>query len=326
MRGGTVKKIPPADLDRPTPQQLRLIRPERIDRTAIDSALGELERLAGYETHNPNSSLEKDAYARHVLRLAGKLVGPLLRWAINHETGQVLADVRPARLPMPHKLSDAKYMQRIKQRNLAANSHDNELRGARYGGGDPVLDRRIAARVLGLISSGMGFHPGVALAAALEALDQGETVPLLALTKKGRHFRPATLDNLRLHALMHIEFRHGCGMLKRDAVKVVAEKFGKTVDAIHQWAKRLPKEMDPEYVSGTLENVYLRGMMAAALADPKRRSNIPSTIGANFDSPADRAKIERLAGDFNDAELLRAGMKYQEIERASARLPIRRRR
>src|SRR5205814_270273 len=142
-----------------------------------------------------------------------------------------------------------------------------------------------------------------------------------------RHFRPAALDSLRLRALMHIEFRRGCGMLRQDAVKVVAEKFGKTVAAIDQWAKRLPKELDFEFIAGALEIAYLNGMLAAALADPKLRSQIPPTLAANFESPADRAKIERLASEFSNEGLLRAGTKYRDTERAAAaKSSIRRRR
>src|SRR5687768_3289188 len=142
----------------------------KLSETNSSEILSELRRLAGYATHpdNPNSLDDKDASARRALQLAGELIAPLVQWAINHHAGQVLNDIGPALPWRPHREQNAELKKRTTVRNLAANEHNNEKRGASYNGDDPKINRRLAARVLALISRGMTFAAGRQLAGALE--------------------------------------------------------------------------------------------------------------------------------------------------------------
>jgi hypothetical protein len=281
---------------------------QRIDLREANEILYRLSRLAGHDTdfNNPNGEILKDEKAREAIVLAGKLIGPLIQWAINHEAGQIRRRIGPSVPLRPHRLENPqKYGGRTRERNLAANSHTNERLGAAYRIANPKLDRRIVAAVLGLISSGMNFRPGRALSGALEALEQGEVSAMLEPRTTGRASGAFTTDRLKLGALAHVYFRWGTGRRKGQAIDEVAEALGTSDYTIKQWEKRLPDTVDRDYIDEHLKHARAVGKLASAIKGRRAggRDKFEPLFGLNLAHLTDLEAAKRAVASFSPAQL-----------------------
>lgn len=291
-----------------------------VDFQLESETLLKLHRLAGYETDNsnPNGEIEKDAKAREALELAGSLIGPLIRWAINHEAGQKLEKIGPAVSWLPHDRATPKdYQARTSERNRLANSHQNECRGAAYAGGDPIVERQIAAAVIWLISKGMNFNPGAKIASGLELLDQGEVVAILQPIKtssgRGRKNWALLIDRHQLRALQHVEFRRGGGSKEASAQIDVAKAYKVTSAALDKWSKELPKNMDPAIVDFELRRARWFGALAAAKINPQRQRKLSPLQQRDFYDPAKQSDIAKSQSLFGDRQLVKDGKLFNNI-------------
>lgn len=267
----------------------------------------ELKYAAGYGTSpdNPNGAIEKDSIARRSLGAAGQLIGPLIKWAILHECGQIIAGVNPA-IEWDEKFrSNANTAAKLAKRNSQANGHDNERRGAQYATALPHIERELVARVLQYLALGMGWSTGLNMVCALHDLEQGEVNPILQPKKSGRKGSSATSDRARLKVLQHIEFRQGLGIQEKQAVFDVAEAIGEKVSTLRKWPQRLRAFMDDGWMTKKLTMSRRKGQLVAAMDDnPNGRPKLPSDVlKPDFDNPDTLTTINKWAGEFSENEL-----------------------
>lgn len=191
-----------------------------------DEFLTQIRRLLelGYETdpHGGDHCLEnKDYRSCDALVTAGELIGPLIQWAVNHQAGVVLNGTDGA---------------------PDANDHRHEQDGASYDYSDPVINRRILARLLGALAPALPCQLIFQATDALSALDYGEVQPLFEPVVTGLEGPAYTLAMLRLQAVGYVEFRRGRKENRSDALWHVADAYGCSDDAIDTWERRdLPK-------------------------------------------------------------------------------------
>lgn len=291
------------------------------DGPSPEAILRELTSLAGDKTFpdNPDGERDKDLNSFRAFQLAGQLIGPLLQWAINHETGKIIKGHK-SHVPVAlHRINNKRLFDETMQLNREANSHVNEKAGGAYSSDDPVINRRSTAKVLELLARAMNFRAGVLVGIALEALDSGQTLPETEPAKNSRQGKPFLLDRARLSAIEHVEFRHATGMLKHEAIKIVAKAFRVGEDVIPQWQKssatRLPS-VNPASVVDYADRAKRVGAVLVALDDRTKRASIPVySPPINWDDLAMRDKLRGFADYFSDKNLKSVGKKYQALLR-----------
>lgn len=74
---------------------------------------------------------------------------------------------------------------------------------------------------------------------ALAALEQGETLPLVAPVRRRRHQAPWTWDQMRARALEWVHFLHGEGSRLEFALRRVGAAIGSAPDTIRKWKDEL---------------------------------------------------------------------------------------
>jgi hypothetical protein len=285
----------------------------------------ELEAIAGYKTSslNPNSMSEKDTNSHRAFQLAGQLIGPLLKWAIDHEAGKIIGNNASLVEWQRYFNENPKYAALMSKRNLAANSHDNELRGLKYAGNDNRVDRELAALVFYSISRGMGFNSGNRVGEALTILKHGKVAPVLKPPKNSLKQKSYKRDEARLMAIRHVEFRRGLGALREDALKQVAGAYALAPATILQWQKesikRLPT-LDPAYVVHKCKYARWAGQVQAAIHNPDLARELPLSIPPlDLTNEIQRKRIEKnVEENYSDARLALDGKKFHAPARVKA--------
>jgi hypothetical protein len=304
-------------------KQLLCYRHSLPSDSELHEMVRELKYRAGYGTSpdNPNSMSEKDVNAFRVFMLAGQLIGPLLKWAINHEKGKILADIDSYDEWTPQILEDPNLKTKTSIRNLAANSHDNERRGAGYSGNEPIINQKLAAVVMSALSAGMKFDAGKAVAGALTALKFGDVYAELRPTKTNRKHMSSLLDRAKLIAIQHVEFRRGAGSTRIDAVNLVASSFGVTADALKKWQKNnfayLPS-LDPANALKLCNTARIIGQACAAIEDRPLRPKLPNFIPPlDLDNEPTQARIKLMADRYSDVAMETHAHNYKKLAYAA---------
>lgn len=188
--------------------------------------------LEWIDLHDPAkgaaSETGKADLADFAIGYAACVMGNLIRWAINHKVGEILAGIEQ---PMPFEAEMRSLLNRE-----GADSHDLERKGASYGYDDPVMNRRILAEMLRLFRQLLPHQLGTEFSWGLIALDHGEVVP--ALTPKKNKGGKYTLARHRLRAVEHLAFRTGRGDTWDEAKQAVGNAYGVAPDTLQSWHRR----------------------------------------------------------------------------------------
>jgi hypothetical protein len=104
----------------------------------------------------------------------------------------------------------------------------------------PEEARRFVFNVL----QAMGYHLGIPneMGEALEALDYGETLPIIE-RKRTTKRTGLTVYRAKLSAIAYIEYQYKKGIKKLQSTAEVADAFASTRDAIKDWPVELRKEL-----------------------------------------------------------------------------------
>jgi DNA-binding transcriptional regulator YiaG len=202
------------------------------------------------------SAKGKNLAARDALKIAGDLVNALAGWALDHQAGLALKDLKSV------PLSTAEPPEHPDHSNAlpSDDDHRHEWYGrnwvGRLGSGfdiDPIVGRKW---LINLVCANPGiFNLELMLMtmSALEACDYGEIHPMLKATKKGRKVN-WTILRLQMRAITLVKKRETHGMKKFKALQEVADAFGVSVDTVRTWERRLRSEFGNSEVPNVLEN------------------------------------------------------------------------
>ncbi len=305
-------KKPDPHRSRPLPLRIPRQYPAHTNEAEI---LRELRYLAGYATDssNPNSMGTKDLNASRALRLAGELLSPLVGWAIDHETGKATKKRKSAVPTIGHDASKEEL-----DRQLAANSHDNERIGARYDGKQSTTNRRVAAHFLRMLSEGMNWEAGQHVAGALGSLDFGVVYDELKPIKSGRKQSAIRADNAKLKALAHIEYRRGKGETLEAARSHVSEAYRVSDETLKKWHDESESRLlsvDQYVFKRYLSEARTLGKLMRAISSDTGKEVLPPEIDVfrpHF--PANKLKIEMRSQHFSEDRLRKDGGNYTSLE------------
>lgn len=281
----------------------------------LEKVVQELLSLTGYTTSslNPNSMSQKDQLAHRAVLLAGELIGPLIRWAINHETGKAIKN-RKSLMP----IAGRELTVGENARNLAANSHENEWLGSNYDGKSPTVNQRVAGKIFQLLAESMGFQAGRKVAGAIRSLEFGVVYDEVKPRKSGRKQTAIKKDNAYLLALKHVEFRNMRGMSYEDARFAVAEAFNLSSETLKKMkdehAIRLAT-IDPAVFKRACEDARAVGALLSAVEDNSKQDLIPAAWrGLDIRDLTTATKIRQKAQAYSDERLKQDGHDYQLID------------
>lgn len=213
----------------------------------------------------------KDFAAFKALRSAGRLVEELAGWAIDHQIGLALSELKF----VPRQPSGTRDHPDYLRNKATADLHEHEAQGSAYFELDSPTERNAQAerRMLAnlLQMNPGGFPSALARCAvkALTALDSGETQDVLRPEKTSLDRNAYTRHQLELQALMHVEYFVAREMKKIAAQAKVGNAYGRKKDTIRGWETRLPKTLGALEVLRALSFAHNAGRNAeAAKSDP----------------------------------------------------------
>jgi hypothetical protein len=133
----------------------------------------------------------------------------------------------------------------------SVNNHRHEVAGQSTDLPDDER-RKALSNLFNAMTNPFRQSPWDTLAEALQALEFGETLPILEPVKSGRKkgFREL---RLQLYALCFIEYKQALGGSKKYKLQSeVKEAFGVSSDAVRGWHRQLSTQLDPFYVANAL--------------------------------------------------------------------------
>lgn len=261
----------------------------------VDHLLDEAEKT---DPELGNSAHQKDIKAFGALRNMGWLAEALVGWAADHQVG--LAVEKRQFLPLSPQ--DAQKLPDYIAERLEVDDHRHELVGRDIRRYRPQLDPEICRLALvNLLRPGLGTIPmalGADLSDSLQALELGETRPILSPKKASRKVTLAQ-RRLQLRAVAFIAYRQALGAKQFDAIGDVASAYGVELDTVRGWEPRLRKEIGSIALNGTRAGARnLASHVAAA-----RKIALKGGM-------ADPASL-RLGDQLNDESLAKTGKEYR---------------
>jgi hypothetical protein len=189
----------------------------------------------------------KDMAASIALSHAAQLVSYVAGWAIDHQKGLALADLQFVPIVAKGIEERAEYL----ARRAAVDSHDHERNGADDGRRlTPVEARKFVLNMLLPMAEFLRLPREII--EAIEALDYGETLPILEKVKTSKRIG-LTQYRSKLSALAYIEYQNGKGIKKGVSTDVIIEEFAVTRDAVKDWKVELYNALGTFDVDRTLE-------------------------------------------------------------------------
>lgn len=203
-----------------------------VTRAEIDAAIDrlfELRALTSPDTCTDPENVQcverkgKNELALWAVHLVNHIALRLCGWAFNHVIGRTVA------------ADDCK----------SINSHQHEESGRTYeAGANPRLDRSVLVSMLDCHSRTMPAHLEIQAREALQALDLGETRPLVRAEVTGRHHQAYSLAMARLEAIKYAHFLIGQGRKRVVADEMVAKACGVSQHTLRSWQTRyLPQTL-----------------------------------------------------------------------------------
>ena len=217
----------------------------------LTNKLRDLERRTDPKD-GARSAEGKDFAAANALLIAGDLVNALAGWALDHQAGLALKDLKFV------PLSTAKQPEHPDNSNVRPTDDDHRYEwygrnwvGRDGGPIDPIVARKWLKNLLRALPG--IFNPELQRIVlwALDACDYGEIQPMLRATKSGRKVN-WTILRLQLRAITLVKQRETRGMKKFKALQEVAGAFGVSVHTIRTWERRLRTEFGHSEVANAL--------------------------------------------------------------------------
>jgi DNA-binding transcriptional regulator YiaG len=193
------------------------------------------------------SAVGKDFAAFEALSVAGEIVNALAGWALDHQVGLALKNLEFVPLQPSGTKGHPDYL----QKRASVDDHAHEKNGGFIGALDPIVARRLLINLLRANSGGFCATLVQMATEAFEALDYGESRPMLAATKGGKK-RTLAVRKLELRAIGLIEYRYTRGGQKLKVLEQVARMLGVAVETVRSWELRLRKEFGNLAVSRTI--------------------------------------------------------------------------
>ena len=220
--------------------------PNFADDPAVRDMLVRLDQLERQtDPQHPDSESDKDASANKALRIVSELGAYVAGWAIDHKIGLAIE----GRGNIPDLAIQARRPAYTELREQV-NSHRHEAAGR-----SPGLTRQVQRKALSNILNAMAspfcesiFDP---LAEALEALEYGETLPLLEPARDGRKRKFRELK-LQLLALCFVEYQRTLGRRVDQLESDVKDAFCVSESTVRGWKRQLKTQLDPFNVDNAL--------------------------------------------------------------------------
>jgi len=213
-----------------------------VDKEASGFIMAQLKEMELNSRPSAGTASEtgKDEAAFRAILFAASLMRERAGWAIDHQKGLAIAGLEAA-VPIP-KEPTLEFEAR-RERN---DQHIHEKRGHLAQDMSPIQTRQLVLNLLRPMSQQFNFL--VELVIALEALQFGETLPILeaAGTKKS-----GLLENrAKLIALCHMAYQKKKGISKDRTAEDVAKAFAVNKESIvKNWARQIRDVLGKEFVS-----------------------------------------------------------------------------
>jgi hypothetical protein len=234
----------------------------------------------------------KDDKAFVALNFASWLVGYLVGWAIDHQRGLALKNLTHVPLQPPQTNNHPEYV----NSRLRVDSHEHEKAGGhaeQLSNMSPADTRRFVLNVLRPMS--WHLHLGNDLADALEALESGETLPILKEVGTSKRTTLTQLK-LKLFAVAYIEHHYARGVKKVKSQTLVADKFGVTQNAVRDWPAEVRTALGNLEVDNAIAIAQNAALSFEANLKKKAAGDLfadPSRFDAMFDMPALQRAAQR---------------------------------
>jgi hypothetical protein len=260
-----------------------------LSRSQIQPYLSGL--IEAYERTAPDRNPDEVCPGKHkdaltTLQVAGTMLWKLIAWAVHHETGAIAlgAEDQPA-----------------------CDLHRNEIEGAKYEGGNPLVSQRVVALLLRTLFP--DWPPAQEVARALVLLPYGSVQPVVSPPKKKRD-RAVELWKRQEKAVMWSAVRQAAyDEEKGEAQGIIAKAFGLSADAVRKWEERLPNRIG----SGKTRDLLNRGREAGKIMRAQQSGDAPQTEAA-------KPLAAMLWEHWGDEALDAAGKEFiAETKRLSAR-------
>ena len=201
--------------------------------------ISELRRLEAETQPSAGHAEGKDLASHRAIMAARRLVDALAGWAFDHQIGVVINETLEGQ-----DLSGVKAKNRSEheERQRALDEHRHEATASVCRFVDPVQNRRILARLFGLYLPGLPSELASEIAIALEAVNFGDTMPLLARSGVGRK-KAYRKEVLRFWAALHVEYLRGLGRPRQDALALVGDAYAREPETIDDWISNLPSKV-----------------------------------------------------------------------------------
>jgi hypothetical protein len=224
-----------------------------------------LARLDGLERSTdprlPGGEVDKDAVALKALKIASELASYVSGWAMDHKIGLAIEGLG--------NIPDLAVMDRTPaydELRETVNGHQHEAAAVRATELAHHVQRRALYNLLAVNIGGLPEILRAPLAESLEALDYGETLPLLKAEKDGKKRQLRELK-LQLYALGCIEYLRVLGEAKYKLQLTAADAFGVSDSTVRGWEYRLRTEWDAFRVANVLSRAKRLGMLCRANGD-----------------------------------------------------------
>ena len=258
--------------------------------------ISELNRLKAENQLSAGHVEGKDRASHTAILAACQLVDTLAGWAFNHQIGVVINET----LDFPNPFGEivkVKNRSEHKERQRLLDEHRHETTASACLFNDPIQNRRILARLFRLDMPGLPLALSIKIATALEAIDFGETMPLLARNGIGRQ-KTYRKQVLRFWAALHVEYLRGLGRPRQDALALVGDAYDRAPETIEGWISDLPSKV------GHAMNIAVHKHRARASGEWIRRMHSPP-IAAGWQTD--------FAGIYGPSALADHGDEYTQI-------------
>ncbi len=258
--------------------------------------ISELNRLKAENQLSAGHVEGKDRASHMAIMAACQLVDTLAGWAFNHQIGVVINETLD--FPNPSgEIVKVKNRSEHEERQRLLDEHRHETTASACLFNDPIQNRRILARLFRLNMPGLPLALSIKIATALEAIDFGETMPLLARDGIGRQ-KIYRKEILRFWAALHVEYLRGLGRPRQDALALVGDAYDREPETIEGWISDLPSKV------GHVMNIAVH----------KHRARAAGEMIRDMDSPSFAADLARMFDPmYGPLALKENGDEYQRI-------------
>lgn len=229
----------------------------------------ELRRLEAETQPSAGHAEGKELASYMAIMAASRLVNALAGWAFNHQIGRVINET----LGEPDSGVWVNNQSEFEKRQRAFDEHRHEAAASVCRFEDPVQNRRILAHLFGLNLPGLPGELTTEIATALQAVDFGDTMPLLARSGMSRK-KTYRKQALRFSAALHVEYLRGLGHPREDALALVGDAYDRKPETIEGWISDLPSKL------GHIMNIADSKHLARAIGERIRRDHSASIDGS----------------------------------------------